>query len=197
MATPYAAKLTSQTLLYLSVAAGVPCQTLMQWLGTNARLVRAMPNTPAAIGLGMTGLYTALASDHEYRTIATNIMQAVGKTLWLDSEDKLDALTALSGSGPAYVFYFMECLQQAGISLGLSAEESRTLVQQTLIGSAQLANQTTPFTELRHNVTSKGGTTERALNALTEQDLEKIIILAVTYARDRAREMSHSYQEEI
>ncbi len=188
------AELTTQQRLYLSVAAGVPCCALNNWLPEQAALVRAMPNTPAEVGLGMTGLYTAKDTNTEHKTIADSIMQAVGKTLWLDTEDHLDALTALSGSGPGYVFYFMECLQQAGISLGLSPEQARVLTQQTFIGSAQLAQQATAFSQLRQNVTSKGGTTEQALATLTDHELQNIITLALRAARDRAKEISNTYQ---
>ena len=189
-----ATEASTQECLYLSVAAGVPCSALSSWLPAQVALVRAMPNTPAEIGLGMTGLYTATDTSTEDKTRAQSIMQTVGETLWLDSEEQLDAVTALSGSGPAYVFYFMECLQHAGVSLGLSPEQARVLTQQTLLGSAQLAQQSTAFSQLRQHVTSKGGTTEQALAALTERDLQNIIKRALSAARDRAKEMSNTYQ---
>jgi pyrroline-5-carboxylate reductase len=122
-------------------------------------------------------------------------MLATGKVLWLDSEEKIDALTAISGSGPAYVFHLMSCLQKAGESLGFSQDETRLMVQQTVLGAAQLAQNDVPFLQLQKNVTSKGGTTESALNIFHQHNLESIVQEALDAAYRRAAEISNTYKD--
>ena len=183
--------------LFISIAAGVPVSAFQNWLGNQATIVRCMPNTPAAIGLGMTGLYSHPSISRADKQLADQILSATGKTLWVDTENMLDAVTALSGSGPAYLFYLMECLQESGNSLGLSAQDSYTLTLQTMLGAAQLAKQQNiDFKTLRANVTSKGGTTEQAINCLMQNDMEKSIDNALKAAAARAAEISQSFTKE-
>lgn len=183
--------------LFITVAAGIPINTYLRWLGDDAIIVRCMPNTPAAIGHAITGLYTASSTSDEDKSLASHILSAIGETLWLDEESKLDAVTALSGSGPAYLFYIMECLQKSGQKLGLNKEHSYKLVLQTMLGAAQLAaQQDIDFKTLRANVTSKGGTTEQAINCLTDNNLAKIIDQTISAAANRSHEISQSFDEE-
>ena len=190
-----AASMDTANSLFISVAAGIPYQSLQDTLGAAAIVVRSMPNTPAAIGYGMTGLYTDENTSTIYRDKADNILRSVGKTLWLNNESALDAVTALSGSGPAYLFYFMECLQQGGQALGLSAEESTLLTLEMIHGAAKLALASdASFAQLRSNVTSKGGTTEAALGSLSTNDLQKLITQALQAAAERSKEISQSFE---
>ncbi|MFK8027099.1 MAG: pyrroline-5-carboxylate reductase [Gammaproteobacteria bacterium] len=183
--------------LFISIAAGVPVSAFQQWLGNQAIIVRTMPNTPAAIGSGMTGLYSSPSIDEKDKALADQILGAVGATIWVEKETMLDAVTALSGSGPAYLFYLMECLQKSGKALGLNAEDSYTLTLQTMLGAAQLAHQQTlDFQTLRANVTSKGGTTEQAINCFIQNDMEKIVDSAVKAACEKASEISQSFNKE-
>lgn len=177
--------------IIVSIAAGISCQMLKTWLDTDTPIVRAMPNTPAMIGFGMTGLYT-LEPLNETSALAVNsLFTAVGETLWVTSESLIDAVTAVSGSGPAYFFYMMEALRNAGLQLGIESNDIDKLVRQTALGAAQLATTTaTPFDVLRHQVTSKGGTTEAAITTLSRKSVDMAIAEAVTAAYHRALEMS-------
>ena len=182
--------------LYISIAAGAPIAAIKKCLGDSTVVVRCMPNTPAGIGLGMTGLYTADSTADEHKKLAEEILQAVGKTIWVDSEHQLDAITALSGSGPAYLFYLMECIQEAGQELGLKKHDCYQLTLQTMLGAAQLAQQHgDSFETLRANVTSKGGTTEHAINTFEKNDFKKIVTDALKAASDRAAEISQSFDK--
>ena len=190
-----AASMDTAKSLFISVAAGIPYQSLQDNLGTSAIVVRSMPNTPAAIGYGMSGLYTDKNTAAIYRDRADNILRSVGKTLWLNDESELDAVTALSGSGPAYLFYFMECLQESGQALGLSAEQSTLLTLEMIHGAAKLALASdASFAQLRSNVTSKGGTTEAALRSLSTNDLQDLITQALQAAAERSKEISQSFE---
>ena len=183
--------------LFISIAAGVPVSAFQNWLGHQAKIIRCMPNTPSAIGYGMTGLYSPPETNSVDRNLADQILSSTGKTLWVDKETMLDAVTALSGSGPAYLFYLMECLQESGKTLGLNAQDSYTLTLQTMLGAAQLAQQQNiDFKTLRANVTSKGGTTEQAINCLVENDMKKIVDSAVKAACEKAGEISQSFNKE-
>lgn len=183
--------------LFISIAAGVPVRAFQKWLGGQATIVRSMPNTPAAIGSGMTGLYSWSGIDEKDKALADQILGSIGKTLWVDQETMLDSVTALSGSGPAYLFYLMECLQESGQALGLNAEESYTLTLNTMLGAAQLAQQQKlDFRTLRENVTSKGGTTEQAINCFIQNNMKEIVDRAVKSARDKATEISQSFNKE-
>jgi len=176
--------------LVISIAAGITLDTLSRWLGGYARMVRAMPNTPALIGAGVAGLYAQPGVSEAERKQAEAILGAVGGTVWIEDEALMDAVTAVSGSGPAYVFWFIEQLAAAGESLGLAKETSRTLAIETVLGAAKLAAQSADSPSvLRERVTSKGGTTEAALKAFEEQKLAERFLRAVEAARDRGTEM--------
>jgi pyrroline-5-carboxylate reductase len=176
--------------LVISIAAGIRCQDLSRWLGGYTRIVRVMPNTPALVLAGIAGLYAMPAVPAADRARAEQIMDAVGTTLWLEREAQIDAITALSGSGPAYVFYFIEALQQAAADLGFDAADARRLALETFAGAVRLAQTSgeDPAT-LRARVTSKGGTTERALGVMDHEGLKEIVIRAVRAAAERSREL--------
>ncbi len=185
---PLQASLQQQTIV--SIAAGLRLDDISRWLGGYRQLVRCMPNTPALIGEGVTGLYADPAVGREGRDRAERILRAVGTTLWLDDESRMDAVTAISGSGPAYVFYFIEALQQAGSELGLDAAAARQLAIETFVGAARLAEQSTEnVTTLRQRVTSKGGTTEAALKSFDADQIAAAIRRGCQAAAQRGREM--------
>lgn len=174
----------------LSIAAGMRITRIMEYLGGYAKIIRAMPNTPALISAGMTGMYASDAVSDTQRQIAEQVLAAIGKTCWVDTEDDIDAVTALSGSGPAYVFYFLEALIAGGERLGLSADQAALLAKQTLLGAAQLAyaSEESP-TVLRERVTSKGGTTAAALDVFKQQNMDLTIAHAMLAAQQRAHEL--------
>ncbi|MGC1443428.1 MAG: pyrroline-5-carboxylate reductase [Burkholderiaceae bacterium] len=183
----------------ISVAAGIRIADIGRWLGGHDRIVRAMPNTPALIGQGVTGLYCSPDSADATgdRESAETILGAVGATLWVDSELALDAVTAISGSGPAYVFRWMEALLTAGAELGLNAEQVKTLVEHTVRGAAELAMRADePVSTLRENVTSKGGTTAAGLDAMNAAGVESAIISGVKAAHARSVEMGDEFGAE-
>lgn len=180
----------------LSIAAGIKLRDLARWLGTpDCVLVRAMPNTPALIGAGITGLsFYSFPPEHiltsQQREQIEAVMKAVGAVFWVRSEEDMDAVTAVSGSGPAYVFYFIEALEQAAIELGLSAETAKKLALETFGGSAKLAlGSDETVKTLRARVTSKGGTTEQALKSMEADRVKEAIIRAVKAAAERSREL--------
>ncbi len=177
--------------LVISIAAGIREADLQRWLGGNVALVRTMPNTPALIQTGATVLHAGPQVSGEQRDLAESILRAVGLTLWVEDEALLDAVTALSGSGPAYFFLIMEALAEAGEELGLPPESAHLLTLQTAFGAAKMALESSddPAT-LRRHVTSPGGTTERAIEALEEGKLRETLRHAVSAARDRSRELS-------
>ncbi|MHB1677293.1 MAG: pyrroline-5-carboxylate reductase [Sulfuriferula sp.] len=176
--------------LVVSIAAGVRAGTLSDWLQGYAMVVRTMPNTPATVGAGVTALFAMAAVSAAQREQASAIMQSVGSTLWLEDETLLDAVTAMSGSGPAYIFYFMEAMQQAGIRLGLSTAAARQLTLATFSGAAKLAEVSTEeVAVLRARVTSEGGTTERALLSMQSSGIEAAIVRAIDAAAQRSREL--------
>jgi len=177
--------------LVISVAAGIREHDLRLWLGEDVALVRSMPNTPAMIQAGATVLHAGPSVTAAQRDLAESILRAVGLTLWVEDESMMDAVTALSGSGPAYFFYVMEALQQAGIGLGLAPETARLLTLQTAMGAAKMALESQePPAELRRRVTSPGGTTERALEVLDQGALAALFDKALAAARDRSVELS-------
>lgn len=183
-----------QNQLIISIAAGVRSVDLARWLGGYQAIVRVMPNTPAQIQAGISALFSLPAVTGLQREQADMLLSAVGQTLWLDDEAKLDAVTAISGSGPAYVFYFIEALQQAAMELGLSAEQAGLLSLHTFLGASQLAEQSAsnPAT-LRAQVTSKGGTTERALQSLEADEIKTAIIKAARAASIRSKELGDQF----
>ncbi|HNA30583.1 MAG TPA: pyrroline-5-carboxylate reductase [Thiobacillaceae bacterium] len=176
--------------LVLSIAAGVRATDIARWLGGHGAVARAMPNTPALVGEGITGLYALPGVGASQRDQATRVLEAVGQVVWVDTEAGIDLVTAISGSGPAYVFYFIEALEQAGVALGLPAETARQLTLRTFLGASTLAVQDAASpTELRARVTSKGGTTERGILALEEGGVKDAIARAAQAAAERAREL--------
>jgi len=176
--------------LVLSIAAGLRIDDLSRWLGGHARLVRAMPNTPALIGAGITGLCAAPAVSAAERDAAERVLRAVGETLWVADESQIDAVTAVSGSGPAYLFLLIEAMQQAASELGFSADDARRLSVGTALGAARLAAQSSePASVLRERVTSKGGTTAAALAAMAEHGVKEGIVAGVLAADQRSREL--------
>jgi pyrroline-5-carboxylate reductase len=176
--------------LVLTIAAGIRVNDLSRWLGGHTRIVRAMPNTPALVLAGMTGLYAAPAVTTEDRTCAEGIMSAAGGTLWVDDETQIDGVTAISGSGPAYVFYFIEALEDAATQLGFAADAARRLALHTFAGAVKLATESPdPVSTLRARVTSKGGTTERALASFDADGVRAAIIRAAGAAAERSREL--------
>ncbi len=176
--------------LIVSIAAGLRMEDLSRWLGGHRQLVRTMPNTPALIGAGVTGLCALPEVDAAGRQRAEQVLQAVGSTVWIDDETRMDAVTAVSGSGPAYVFLFIEALQKAGESLGFTPEQARQLAIETTLGAAQLAAQSPePASVLRERVTSKGGTTEAALKKMNECGVLDGIVAGVCAADARGREL--------
>jgi pyrroline-5-carboxylate reductase len=188
LAKTLAPLLTTQ--LVISIAAGIRLQDLSTWLNDYQTIVRTMPNTPAQIQAGITGLYAHPAVSKEQIVIADQILRAAGETIWVDSEEKLDAVTAISGSGPAYVFYFIEALQAAAQSLNLSESEAKQLSIATFKGASLLADVSeTPVTRLREQVTSKGGTTEQGLLSLENSKVKEAIKLAAERAYARAKSL--------
>ena len=176
--------------LVITIAAGIRLVDLSRWLGGYATLVRCMPNTPALIGAGITGLYANARVDADQRALAESILGAVGATLWVPEESLLDPVTAISGSGPAYVFYFIEALQQAAQEMGFSAADAKKLAVETFVGTARLATQSPEeVAVLRERVTSKGGTTERALASMDADRVKDLIVRALHAANQRAHEL--------
>jgi len=176
--------------LLITIAAGIRVRDLSRWLGGYQHIVRVMPNTPALALAGVSGLFAARAVTAAERAAAERVLGAVGTTLWLEREDDLDAVTAVSGSGPAYVFYFIEALERAACELGLRADAAHTLALETFAGAVKLAAQATePPETLRGRVTSKGGTTERALQSMEADRVKDAIVRAVKAAAERSREL--------
>ncbi len=177
--------------LFLTVAAGIRTESLARWLGGEVAIVRAMPNTPALVQAGASALYATERVSGAQREAAESILRAVGLVQWVEDEDLMDAVTALSGSGPAYFFLVMEAMEQAATKLGLPLETARLLTVQTAFGAAKLALEIEEEPAvLRENVTSPGGTTEAALKVLREGGLEALFADALTAARDRAVELA-------
>lgn len=174
----------------VSIAAGLDMATLSRWLGGHRKIIRAMPNTPALIGAGITGLCAAPEVSANEREAADKVLKAVGSTAWIADEAQMDGVTAVSGSGPAYVFLFIEALQQAAADLGLTPEQGRQLAIETVQGAAALAAQSSdPASLLRERVTSKGGTTEAALRVMAEKGVKEGIVAGVIAAESRGREL--------
>jgi pyrroline-5-carboxylate reductase len=176
--------------LLLSIAAGIRGADLSRWLGGYGAIVRTMPNTPALIGQGITGMVAMAGVSETQKAAADSILRAVGKTVWLDEESLIDPVTAVSGSGPAYVFFFIEAMQQAALEMGLSAEQGRELAIATFTGAAQLAAQShDPVEVLRQRVTSKGGTTYAAITSMEAAGVKQAIVEAMKAAAARGREL--------
>ena len=178
------------TQLIISIAAGIRTVDISRWLGNYPSIVRVMPNTPAQIQAGVSALFALPKVTQAQQSQASTILDAVGMTLWLNDEAKMDAVTAISGSGPAYVFYLIEALQDAAISLGMTAEESSMLAVQTFAGASLLASQSkTDIQTLRAQVTSKGGTTEQGILALESANIKNIILAAAKAAANKSKSL--------
>ncbi len=176
--------------LVISIAAGIRATDISHWMGGYRQVVRAMPNTPALVRAGVTGLYALPGVDKERRAHAETILGTVGSIVWCEQEELLHAVTAVSGSGPAYVFYFIEAMQQAALELGLSTAQARQLSLETFLGAAKLAIQDRENTAvLRARVTSAGGTTERAIASLENDDVKGAIVRAIKKSYQRSREL--------
>lgn len=179
--------------LHLSVAAGIRSDSIAEWLGSE-RVVRAMPNTPALIGQGISGLFARASVSNAEKALVEQVIATTGESFWLDAEAQLNAVTALSGSGPAYVFYFMEAMTMAGVEMGLSREQAHQLAVSTFSGASALAKTSTePPQVLRQRVTSKGGTTFAAISSMEDNDVRALFIDALYAARERAKELGDEF----
>ena len=177
--------------LIISIAAGVLIDSIDHWLGGELPIIRCMPNTPALVQAGVTGLFANNEVSDEQRTLAFEVLSSVGTALWIETEALLDAVTAVSGSGPAYFFYLIEAMIEAGKSLGLNEEQSRALTIATAAGAAKLiSNSDQSAKTLRLAVTSKGGTTEAAINTLQQHDMDSIIQTAIKNAAKKAQQLA-------
>ena len=183
--------LQTKNTLVVSIAAGISQLSLSQWLGEKVAIVRCMPNTPALVLTGATALHANSNVSNEQRDLAENILRAVGISLWVDNESELDAVTAVSGSGPAYYFLLMETMESAAIEMGLSKETARLLIQQTALGAAKIALESSDSPQqLRNRVTSPGGTTQRAIETFEQGNFAQLVSKALHAAKDRSIEMS-------
>jgi len=179
--------------LHLSVAAGITSESIATWLGTQ-RIVRAMPNTPALVGLGMTGLMARAAVSADERALVERVVRTTGELVWVNVEADLDAVTALSGSGPAYVFYFLEAMRDAGARMGLAPEVAQQLAIGTFLGAATLAQRSSePLQTLRDRVTSKGGTTYAAITSMDASGVKDRFEEALLAAQRRAAELGAEF----
>ena len=180
-----------KTQLVLSIAAGVPLRALDNWLGETVSIVRCMPNTPALVGAGISGLVRNTRTNDAEAELARRILGCAGEVIWFEKDADLDAVTAISGSGPAYIFYLMEAMIKAASELGLTDEIARRLTLNTTLGAAQMAiiSNDDPGI-LRRNVTSRGGTTQRAVTVLDGEDMQGILVRAIHKAHERSVELS-------
>ncbi len=177
---------------FVSVAAGCLLKTIQAALHENTAVIRTMPNTPAQVGLGMTGIFANEFVTDEQKAAVEKVIACTGEFIWLESEAGIDDITCVSGSGPAYFFLFMEAMEQHAKTLGFTAEQSRLLVQQTAFGAASMVvdNPEVEIGQLRTNVTSKGGTTQAALLQFTDGGLPELVATAMTAAHTRAKELA-------
>ena len=183
----------TRSALHLSVAAGIRTDSIARWVGTD-RVVRCMPNTPALVGQGITGLFACPSVTSDDKTWVEQVIATTGQFLWVDKEIQLDAITALSGSGPAYVFYFLEAMTQAGVGMGLSAQQAYQLAVATFSGASSLAAASTESAEvLRQRVTSKGGTTYAAITAMEAAGIKSAFVKAMQAAEKRAGELGDEF----
>jgi len=188
---PLVEQLSKKKPLLISIAAGIPISSLESWMGGDLAMIRAMPNTPALINRGITALFSNSRVLPEQRDQAESILRAVGKVVWVEAETLMDTVTAVSGSGPAYFFYFMEALEQAAIEEGLDKNTARLLTLETALGAARLAIETKESpSKLRDQVTSPGGTTEAAIQVLEQAGISQILKRAVTTARKRSVDLA-------
>jgi pyrroline-5-carboxylate reductase len=176
---------------FISVAAGCTIAQIEQALGQQCAVIRTMPNTPAQLGHGVTGIFASTQVSEQQKLFTQSLMSSVGIIKWLDNEEQIGHITAISGSGPAYFFLFMEAMQKQAQAYGFSEQDSRELVQQTALGAAKMViDNQLPISTLREKVTSKGGTTQAAISAFGEGGLEQLVTKAMNCALDRAKEMA-------
>jgi pyrroline-5-carboxylate reductase len=191
VAKPLASLVQKNKPLIISIAAGITIASILEWLGEATAVVRCMPNTPALIGCGATGLYANAHVSAQQRQMAESLLQAVGLAVWVEKENLIDSVTALSGSGPAYFFLIMEAMQKTGIELGLDADVAKQLTLQTALGAAKMAMESPKSLEaLRQGVTSPGGTTEKAVSVLEEHNVREIFRKALHGAKIRSEELA-------
>lgn len=178
--------------LFVSIVAGIRSSDINRWLGGNFALIRTMPNTPALFQTGVTGLFANELVNNEQKSLVSSILSSVGECFWVDEEKLIDAITAISGSGPAYFFLLMQSMTQAGMALGLDEETANSLSIQTAYGASLMANKTGKDSRtLRAEVTSPNGTTQSAIESFQDQNFEGIVANATRAAYDRARELSN------
>lgn len=191
VAQEIAAGVRKKNALVVSIAAGISQASLAKWLGGEVAVVRCMPNTPALVLTGATALHANDNVDDEQKDLAENILRAVGLALWVKEEAMLDAVTAVSGSGPAYFFLLMEAMEKAALEMGLDEHTARLLIQQTALGAAKIALESAESPkQLRQRVTSPGGTTQKAIETFQNHDFSNLVTNALNAARDRSMEMS-------
>lgn len=181
----------AQRPLVVSIAAGITAAQMQRWLGGGVAVVRAMPNTPALLGAGITGLFASSEVDANGRERAANLLASAGKTAWIESEAQMDAVTAVSGSGPAYIFLLAEAMEAAALSEGLPAEAARALVLETVLGAARMLTESGEDpAELRRRVTSPGGTTQAAIETFEASGFRELVAAAIRNATERGRQLS-------
>lgn len=191
VAREVAERVQRRNVLVVSIAAGISQLSLARWLGDRVSIVRCMPNTPALVLSGATALHANLNVSEAEKDLAENILRAVGLALWVDDEAELDVVTAVSGSGPAYFFLLMEAMEQAALTMGLDEHTARLLIQQTALGAAKIALESSESpTTLRERVTSPGGTTQKAIETFQKSDFSALVAQALAAARQRSVEMS-------
>ncbi len=191
VALQIAPAIQSKEVLVVSIAAGISQHSLAQWLGDEVAIVRCMPNTPALVLTGATALHANRKVSDEQKDLAENILRSVGLALWVNEENQLDAVTAVSGSGPAYFFLLMEAMEKAALELGLDEQSARLLIQQTALGAAKIALESAESSaQLRQRVTSPGGTTQKAIETFQHNGFSELVSQALHAARDRSIEMS-------
>jgi len=191
LARELASQLSDKPPLFISIAAGILAADLQNWLGDNVPLIRVMPNTPALVQSGASGLYAGKHVTDAHKQLAEAIVNAVGISIWAETEAQMDVITALSGSGPAYFFLIMEVMEKAATDLGLSHAQAEQLTLQTAYGAAKMAqNSYESSATLRQQVTSKGGTTEQAIKVLQTGGIEALFAQALTAASDRSAELA-------
>lgn len=180
--------------LIISIAAGVNLKSISEWLGEESAIVRVMPNTPALIQAGAAALYANEHTSDTQKNTAEAMMRSVGTAVWLNNEEHMNAVTALSGSGPAYFFYFMEAMEKAAIEMGLDEKQARLLTIETAVGASKMALLSSyDPSELRQQVTSPGGTTEQALNTFMQGKMDELVKKAMKAAKERSIELSESF----
>ncbi len=181
--------------VFVSIAAGIDCQRLLEMLAGDYPLIRTMPNTPSSLGKGMTGLYAPTSITEDDKNFVFNMMNGIGEAVWVDKESDIDLVIATAGSSPAYFFLFLEAMQQHAMTLGMDKTTSRKLVQQAMLGAAEMVchNETLELSELRAQVTSKGGATAEAIECFQSGDLPKLVANAMDAAISRAKQMSQQF----